>query len=65
VTVVDSWHGTRLSVNYRACDAVASISVSGAYDIQKMPDGSLSVVLGLSASGQHVQVNVDGTHQSC
>jgi hypothetical protein len=65
LNVFDSWHGQVLSIDYHACDAVATVHVSGEYDVERMPDGTLSVVLGLTGSTQRISIVVDGLHRHC
>lgn len=66
VTVNDTWHAMpSWTRNYQTCDAVAAIIVHGTYDVNVLPDGTLTVALGLTNAGQSVEVNIDGTHQHC
>ena len=65
VVVQDTWYGVSFERNYRPCDAVAVVLVSGNYDMQKLPNGDLAVSLGLTGEKQRVEVNIDGLHRHC
>jgi hypothetical protein len=64
IQIQDTWNGVIFEHEWRACDAVASITVEGAYDVQKFP-GGISIAMGMTWQPQHVQINVDGLHQHC
>lgn len=63
--VWDSWYGTRFLFNYAHCDAVATVQFHGEFDYSVLPDGTLSVVMGMSQPGNRISTVLDGTYGQC